>query len=125
MKRPVTLALAASLLIGATAFAGEMPRDALTTKMARNIVYGDNHRPGNDRPGNDHRGDDHRGNDWNNRGNYRHDNDRHDWNNRGNDRHDNDRHDWNDRYNDRGRYEYRHEDRHEDRDWNHYRSDWN
>ncbi|HEV8442436.1 MAG TPA: RcnB family protein [Steroidobacteraceae bacterium] len=115
MKRPVTLALVASMLFGATAFAGEVPRDALTTKMARNVVYGDNHRPGNDRPGNDRPGNDHRGNDWNNRGNDRHDNDRHDWNNRGNDRHGYDRHD-----NDRHDY-----DRHDDHDWNHYRSDWN
>jgi Ni/Co efflux regulator RcnB len=139
MKRPVTLALVASLLIGATAFAGEVPRDALTTKMARNVVYGDNHR-GDSNPGNDHRGNDHRGNDrpgndrpdwnnrgndrhdadrhdWNNRGNDSHDNERHDWNNRGNDRHDNDRHDWNDRPNDHGRNDYR-------GDWNRHPNYW-
>src|SRR4029079_16286085 len=87
MKRPVTLALVASLLAGATAFASEVPRDVLTKKMAREVVHGANHRPGNDRHDNDRR-------DWNNHGNDRHDNDRRDWNNHGNDRHDNDRHDW-------------------------------
>ncbi len=117
MKRPVTLALVASLLVGATAFAGEVPRDALTTKMAKNVVYGDNHR-GDSNPGNNHHGNDRPGNDR--PGNDRRDWNGHDSNNRGNDRHDNDRHDWNDRPSDRGRNEYRHDDR----DWNRHPNNW-
>jgi Ni/Co efflux regulator RcnB len=121
MKRPVTLALVASLLVGGSAFAKDVPRDALTTKMAKNVVYGDNHRPGSDRPGGDHRG-----NDWNNHGNDRHDNNHRDWNNRGDTHHDNDRHDWNDRPGDHGRNDYRgYDHRRDDHDWNHYRNDWN
>jgi Ni/Co efflux regulator RcnB len=87
MKRPVTLALVASLLVSASAFAKDVPRDVLTRKMAREVVHQDSHHS-DARPGNEHRG-----NDWNNHGN--------DSNNRGNDRHDNDRHDWNEHRNDR------------------------
>ena len=109
MKRPVTLALVASLLVSASAFAREVPRDVLTRNMAREVVHGDDHRPGND-----HRRDDRPANDrhdWNNHGN-----DRRDWNNHGNDRHDNDRRDWNNPGNDH---------RYDDHVWNHDRGDWN
>jgi Ni/Co efflux regulator RcnB len=113
MKRPVTLALVATLLASTSAFAAGNPYP-VSRHVAQQVVRNDDRR-GDDRRGDDRRGDDHRGHD-------RHDNDRHDFDRHDNDRHDNDRHDWNDHRDDR-RYDRPRNDDHR-RDWNDHRDSY-
>ncbi len=149
MKRPISFVLVATLLAGASAYAGNDAR-GVEGKIAREVVRNDKD-PGNrghERRDNDRRGDqgsndtrrdndrrqvqpDHsnrpngpslesrRDNDR--RDNDRRDNDRRDNDRRDNDRRDNDRHDWND--NNRRDWNDRNHNGRNDR-WDRHRNDW-
>jgi Ni/Co efflux regulator RcnB len=117
MKRPVTLVLAAALLVSAPVFAAKDSPSKVSAGIAREVRQ----EHGNRR--HDNRGNDHRG------GNHappRHNGGGHDRGNGRNDhRNDNNRHDWNDRRDDHHRYNGNHNgNRHDSRGWDRHRNDW-
>jgi Ni/Co efflux regulator RcnB len=126
MKRPVTLAIVATLLVTAPAFAG----DAFQSRVAKGVekvARHENQNRGNDHRGNDNRGHDNRGNRGHDRsppnhggGKGSHDRGKDHGNNGGND-HRNDH-----RYDNRPdhRYDTRHDNRSDNRGWDRPRSDW-
>jgi Ni/Co efflux regulator RcnB len=147
MKRPVTLVLAASLLVSASAFAAGPTGKEFNERVAAKVEHSvkrDNDR-GHDNRGNSHRGNDNRGHD--NRGNGHGRNDdrgnhsppprhggghdrRDDRNDHRNDRRDdhrygNDRRDHRNDYNDRNRHDSRNNNWNGNRGWDRHRNDWN
>lgn len=135
MKRIISFVLVATLLAGASAYAGN-DRPSVKEKIAREVVRNDKDRGnrGHERRDNDRRehrsrDDGHRSHtppldsrrDHDRRDHDRRDHDRRDHDRRDNDRRDHDRHDWND--NNRHDWNDRNHNGRNDR-WDRHRSDW-
>ena len=118
MKRPVSLVLVASLLVSASALAGNGPAKIIAERLA---VRESNDR-GNDNRGHENRGGPQRNDDRRGGGNDRRDDRRDHRNDHGND---NNRRDWNDRRDDNRRRDDRNDHRNDNsrRDWNDHRAD--
>jgi Ni/Co efflux regulator RcnB len=145
MKRPLTLALIATLLVSAPAFAAKDLQSKVADRVEK-AARQENGNRGHDNRGNNNRGNEHRGgntqrnNNERDRGNHappsysggghdrrddrndhRNDDNRRDWNDHRNDnrndrRSDNNRHDWNNNN--------RNDHRNDNRGWDRHRNDW-
>jgi Ni/Co efflux regulator RcnB len=134
MKRPVTLVLAASLLVSASSFAAGPTGKTFNERVAAKVEQNVKRDRGHDDRGNDHRGNDNRGNNHgrnDDRGNHSPPprngggHDRRD--DRNDHRNDNNRRDWNDHrnnHNDRNRHDSRSNNWNGNRGWDRHRNDW-